>query len=168
MTRFVAYGILALAALALEVTWLSDIRPGGAAVDPLLVLVVSVGLLHGPIEGAVAGAAGGLMQDVVTGVPLGLGMLGTLCAGFGAGLGEGRLYLEDVWLPAIAAFTLTIVRDAVWIGAGHMVGVLNVSLTEAVRVTALAACYNSVVAIPIFQWLRRLDGALQRFSERPR
>jgi rod shape-determining protein MreD len=168
MTRFAVYGLLALAVLALEVTWLSDLRPGGAALDPLLVLVVSVGLLHGPEEGAVVGAGAGLMQDVVTGVPLGLGMLANLCAGFGAGLGEGRIYLENLWLPGIAAFALTIVRAAVWIGAGHIVGLLNVSPAEALRVALLGACYNSVIAIPAFPWLRRLDRALQRFAERPR
>ncbi len=87
MTRVVAYGVLAAASLALEVTWLAVFRPWGAVIDPLLVLVVSAGLLRGPEVGAVAGAAAGWMQDVITGVPLGLGMLGNLCAGFGAGLG---------------------------------------------------------------------------------
>ncbi|HXX40143.1 MAG TPA: rod shape-determining protein MreD [bacterium] len=168
MTRLAVYGILAVVSLALEVTWLSVIRPGGAVLDPLLILVVSAGLLRGPEEGAVVGAAAGLLQDVATGVPLGLGMLGNLCAGFSAGLGEGRIYLENVWLPGIAAFAMTMVRNAVWIGAGHLVSLVNVSPGEALRVTALAACYNGVIAIPIFQWLRRLDGMLQRLSERPR
>ncbi len=168
MTRVVAYGVLAAASLALEVTWLAVFRPWGAVIDPLLVLVVSAGLLRGPEVGAVAGAAAGWMQDVITGVPLGLGMLGNLCAGFGAGLGEGRIYLEDAWLPGIAAFALTVVRNVVWIGAGHLVGLVDAHPAQALRLTLLSACYNGCIAIPMFQWLRRLDGRLERLSERPR
>jgi len=166
--RFLGYLVAAGAALALEVTWLGELRPGGAVLDPLLVLVVTVGLLHGPVQGAVVGAAAGLMQDVVTGVPLGLGMLGNLCAGFCAGLGARSVYLENLWVPALAAGTLTLVRDAVWIGAGHLVGLLSLPFVETARIVVLAACYNGIIAIPLFYWLRRLDGVLLRLSDRSR
>jgi len=166
MIRVAAYVALAAAAAVLQATWLAGFRPGGAGLDPLLLVIMSVGLLHGPEEGAVVGAGAGLMQDVMNGVPIGLGVVSNLCAGFCAGLGEGRLYLEDVWLPALAAFLLTLVRDAVWVGIGHLVGLVSLAPLADARMIALSACYNGVVAMPVFYWFRRLDRALERASKR--
>ncbi len=165
--RYALYLAAASCALVLQITWLSG--PAlGAAIDPLLVVVMSVGLLHGPEEGAVVGAGAGLLEDIMLGAPLGLGMLSGMCVGFGAGLGQQSIYVENMWLPGLAAAALTLVHQAVWLGTGHLVGLLNVSLPEVARLVVLAACYNGIVAVPVFHGLRRLDGALVRLYERPR
>lgn len=168
MIRFTVYGLLAAVAVLLQTTWLGYVSVGGAVADPLLVIVLAVGLLHGPEEGALVGAGVGLLQDIMTGVPLGLGMLSDLAVGFCAGLGQRTIYVEDLWLPALAAAVMTVPRAIVWIGAAHLVGLLNVSFVEVVWVTFLAACYNGCIAVPIFHGLRRLDGALVRLYKRPR
>lgn len=167
MIRSALYAAAAAVAVVLEVTWLERLRLG-APVDPLLVVIITVGLLRGPEGGALAGAGCGLLQDVMTGVPLGLGMLGGLAVGFCAGLAERSIYIENVWLPALSALVLTGLRNAVWLGAADLVGLLHPPLLDAVRVTALGACYNGCIAMPIFHGLRRLDGALARLYERPR
>lgn len=166
--RYALYLAASAAALVLQITWLSRLGVGGAVVDPLLVVVMTVGLLHGPEDGALVGAASGLLQDIMTGTPLGLGMLGGVCVGFGAGLGERSIYVEHVWLPGLAAGVLTLLRYAVWAGAAHLTGLLSVSPLDVARVAALAACYNGVVAVPLFHAFRRLDGALVRLYDRPR
>jgi rod shape-determining protein MreD len=167
MTRYALYLIAAAAALVLEITWLTWLTrlDLGAPADLLLVVVMTVGLLHGPEEGAIAGAACGLLEDVMTGVPLGLGMLGGVAVGFCAGLAEQSIYVENMWLPAIAACALTLVRYAVWAGAAQLAGLLHAPPMQVARVAALAACYNGCIAIPIFHGLRRLDGALVRVHE---
>lgn len=167
MRRYGGYAVLVAAALALETTWLTHVSVGGAVADPLLVVVMVVGLLHGPEEGALVGAGVGLLQDIMTGVPLGLGMLGNLCAGFVAGVGERSLYMENLWLPGLGALLLSLLRSTVWIGAASLVGLLDASPLHLVRVTLLAACYNGFIAVPIFHGLRRLDSVLVRLSERP-
>jgi rod shape-determining protein MreD len=166
MIRFGGYALLVSTALVLQTTWLTHWSVGGAVADPLLIVVMVVGLLHGPEEGALAGAAIGLLQDIMTGVPLGLGMLGDLCAGFAAGLGERTLYLESIWLPALGAVILSVLRSTVWIGAAHLVGLVDPSPPHLLRVLVLTACYNGLIAVPIFRGLRRLDSALVRLSER--
>lgn len=161
------YAAAACAALVLQITWLSRL-PFGAAVDPLLLIVVSVGLLHGPEEGAAVGAASGLLQDVMTGAPLGLGMLSLLGVGFCAGLGERSISVEYVWLPGLAAAVLTLLRTALWAGVAHLVGLLSASPLEVAWVGLLSACYNGIVAVPVFRGLRRFDRALVRLYERHR
>ncbi len=167
MIRYAFYFLAACVAVILEVTWLERLSVG-APVDPLLVLVIVVGLLHGAEEGALVGAGCGLLQDVMTGVPLGLGMLGGLGVGFCAGLAERSIYLENVWLPPLAAVTLTLLWHALWVGAAALVGWVHASVFEVARTAALGACYNGSIAVPIFHGLRRLDGALVRLYERPR
>jgi rod shape-determining protein MreD len=165
--RYAMYVIAAAVALVLQITWLDRVTPG-APVDPFLVIVMTVGLLHGPEEGALVGAGVGLLEDVMTGAPLGLGMLSALVVGFCAGLGERSMYVENIWLPAVAAAVLTCVRNVVWVGAAHLVGLLNTPVLDVARVTVLAACYNGVIAVPLFHGLRRLDEALVRLYERAR
>lgn len=168
MIRYALYALLGVTAIVLQTTWLGSVSLGGAVVDPLLAIVLAVGLLHGPEEGALVGAGVGLLQDVMTGVPLGLGMLGNMVVGFCAGLGQRSIYVEDLWMPALAAAVMTVLRAIVWIGAAHLVGLLDVPFFEAVGVTAVAACYNGAVAVPIFHGFRRLDRALIRLYERSR
>jgi rod shape-determining protein MreD len=166
--RYALYAVLVAASLVLQVTWLGLASIGGAVADPVLVIVMTVGLLHGSEEGMLVGAGAGLLQDVMTGSSLGLGMLANLCVGYVAGLGERSIYVENLWLPALAAACLTVVRNAVWIGAGHLAILLQAPPGETLRLVAAAACYNGGIAVPIFHGLRRLDSVLVGLYERPR
>jgi len=105
---------------------------------------------------------------VMTGSSLGLGMLANLCVGYVAGLGERSVYVENLWLPALAAAGLTVVRNAVWIGVGHLATLLAAPVEETLRLVGVAACYNAAIAVPIFHGLRRLDSVLVGLYERPR
>lgn len=160
MRRIALYALAAVASLVLDTTWLARLSVAGATADLGVLVVMTVGLLHGPEVGALAGTMVGLLQDVVTGVPLGLGMLGGLGVGTSAGLARRSIYLESLWLPAPAAWVLTILHQVVWMGAAHLVGLLTVPLGDAFQVTLVAACYNGAVAVPVFHGLRRLDAIL--------
>lgn len=168
MIRYAAYLPLVLVGLVLEMTVLPRAAIAGAPPDPLVIFVMVVGLLHGPEEGALVGAGVGLLQDVVSGVPLGLGMLADLVVGFAAGLGVRFIYIESTWLPAVSATALCGLRAAVWALAAHLVGLLGGSMLEVVRVIVAAACYNGLIAVPMFHGLRSLEGALVRFREESR
>ncbi|TMI77938.1 MAG: rod shape-determining protein MreD [Bacillati bacterium ANGP1] len=168
MIRYAVYLLLVTALLALQTTWLAGAGIGGAVPDPLIILIMIVGLFHGPEEGAVFGAGAGLLEDVVTGAPLGLAMLADLCVGFAAGLGVRIIYMENVWLPLLGAAALTGLRVIVWVGAAHLVGLLQPPLLEVLRVALLGACYNGLVAFPLYHGLRSLDRALVRFREESR
>ena len=165
MIRYGAYLLLVAVGLVLEMTWLGRATIVGVAPDPLVIFVMVVGLIHGSEEGALVGAGVGLLQDIVTGVPLGLGMLADQVVGFVAGLGGGVVYIESVWMPAVSAAALTSLRVGVYALAAHLVGLLGGPLLEVVRVDVVSACYNAVIAIPIYHGLRSLDRALVRFHE---
>ena len=168
MIRYLLYLPLVVVGLGFEMTWLARASIAGAVPDPLLIFVMTVGLLHGSEEGALVGAGVGLLQDITTGVPLGLAMLANMCVGFAAGLGERFIYIESTWLPLAGAFALSGLRVGVWALAAHLVGLLQGPIPEVARVVVAAACYNAIIAIPIFLGFRYLDGALVRFREASR
>jgi rod shape-determining protein MreD len=168
MTRYLAYLVVVGVGLAFQTTWLARATIAGAIPDPLLIFVLTIGLLHGPEEGALAGAGIGLLRDIVTGVPLGLGMLADMGVGFCAGLGQRFIYMESTWLPVIGGTLLGGLRAAVWALAAQLVGLLQGSLPEVARVVVAAACYNGIVAIPLFRAFRSLDRALVRLHEEAR
>jgi rod shape-determining protein MreD len=163
--RYLVYLPLVLLVVAFEVTWLARTTIAGAVPDPLVIFVMTVGLLHGSEEGAVVGAGVGLIQDIATGVPLGLGMLAEMTVGFAAGLAERFIYMESAALPVVAGTVLTALRTAVWALAAHLVGLLQGPLPDLARMVAAAACYNGLVAIPLFYAFRSLDAALARSPE---
>lgn len=168
MIRYAAYLLLVGVGLGLEMTWLPRAAIAGATPDPLLIFVMTVGLLHGSEEGALVGVGVGLLQDITTGVPLGLGMLADLCVGFAAGLGERFIYMESTWLPVVGALALSALRAAVWALAAHLVGLLQGPISDVARQIVAAACYNGIIVVPIFHGLRLLEGTLARFREESR
>lgn len=168
MTRYLVYLLIVGIGLALQTTWLARAMIAGAIPDPLLIFVLTVGLLHGAEEGALAGAGVGLLRDIATGVPLGLGMLADMCVGYCAGLGQRFIYMESTWLPVIGGTLLSGLRAAVWALAAHLVGLLQGPVPEIARVVLAAACYNGIVAIPLFRIFRFLDRALVRLHEEAR
>ena len=166
--RFAVYGMLAAAGAVVQSAWLTYLPLGGGIADPLLPIIMTVGLLHGSEEGALVGGGIGLLHDLMSGSPLGLGMAAGVCAGFVAGLGEGSLSLDSVWLPAVGGALLTMVAGGVSLIGTHLVGLGAAPLSDAVRAVLGSACYNGAIAVPIFHGLRRLDTAVVRLYERSR
>ena len=60
---------------------------------------------------------------------------------------------------------MSALHTAVWAAAAHLVGMLQAPILEVARVGALGACYNGLVAVPIFRGLRYVDMALVRGHE---
>ena len=68
------YAVVAAAGTVVQTAWLAYLPLAGGIAGPLLPIVMTVGLLHGSEEGAVVGGGIGLLHDVMSGAPLGLGM----------------------------------------------------------------------------------------------
>ncbi len=164
--RFLVYAVFAAAGTVVQSAWLVYLPLFGGIADPLLPIIMTVGLLHGSEEGAVVGAGIGLIHDVMSGSPLGLGMAAGVCVGFAAGLGEGTLSLESAWLPAVGGALLTLAAGAVTLAGAHLMALTVAPLPAAARAVLGSACYNGVIAVPIFHGLRRLDAAVVRLYER--
>ena len=96
------YLMLFLLAVPVQASLLNPLSLFGIRPDIILVLLYIIGLLTGPAEGALAGMALGLMQDISSAAPLGFvgvtrGLIG-LCAGM-----LGRQVL-DIASPANIMF----------------------------------------------------------------
>ena len=157
---------LVFVAAIVQVTVLGGARMLWAEPDLLLVTIVCVALAAGPIPGAAAGFAGGLLVDVMT-----LGTLGTTSivltlAGYWAGrygetTGRGRRYAAP-----LAAFALSIL-------AGFGAVALHFLRGEpvAARDALVTAVPSAILAAVLALGVSRITGAIfepPRGLERPR
>ncbi len=163
MRRALAYaGAVALAGVV-HAAWLVRLRVAGAAPDPLLALAVGVGVLQGAERGAVVGAAAGLLQDLLSGGgPLGVYGLSKLVVGFGSGLFERSIYLDNPLLPAVATAAGTVVSEVVLLAVAAVIGLaLGPWPTELARIAAQVVL-NSALAPAVFRGIRILEGRVRR------
>ncbi|MGH2348169.1 MAG: rod shape-determining protein MreD [bacterium] len=109
--KVLAYGGIFLAAALIQSAWLVRLQVWGAVFDPLLPLVIGIGIFSGSEAGAVAGVSAGLLVDLLGGATLGLHGLSLMVVGFAAGLFERSIYLEDPLLPAVATFAATVAGE---------------------------------------------------------
>jgi rod shape-determining protein MreD len=147
----------------LQVSAFSSITVGGAALDVLLVSLVSIALLRGAIAGAVAGFAAGLLVDVATLGTLGMTSLLLTLAGFWAGrygetTGRGRPHA-----PLVAALAATAFVE---IGGYLLDSLLGGPVAVRAALVALPAALvlNGLLAYPVFALVRRFAGASERLD----
>ncbi len=94
----------------------------GPQIDLVLLLVVGWALMRGPELGAVGGLVGGLLQDLVSGWPLGLRAGPKVVVGFLFGMGSQVIHLEGRMVPGIAAALATLTCQVVTWGLVRVVG----------------------------------------------
>lgn len=85
---------------------LFDIRP-----DAMLAATVSFAVITGSLSGAVFGAAGGFLMDVLFGQSLGLYAALYLIAGLCAGFFYKKFYADNLIVPAAAAAIAGFIKD---------------------------------------------------------
>lgn len=160
MTRRVV-GIAAVAALLLvaalvQVGLLAALPLPGATPDLVLVLVVGLGLVRGASAGALAGAGGGLLLDLVPPAPgtAGQWMLVLTLAGYVAG-SAGRADLRPVVRPLVPA-ALAALATAAYVAVSALLGLpvpTAADLAVLVGTAALYAGVLGVVLLPGTAWL---------------
>jgi rod shape-determining protein MreD len=147
-------------ALALQTT-LSGVTIGGARmVNLVVVAVVYVALVFGPVAGLMAGTAGGLAQDALSGGIVGIGGLSKTIVGFLAGL-LGAHFIVAQPFP----------RFIMFVGASALHEVVYQALTAVVEarpfrlaVTPMItqALINGIVGLAAFFLVEQTPGLLQR------
>lgn len=155
------YGGLLAAAGLVQTAWLARIEISGAILDPLLPIAVAVGILRGATSGAVVGLAGGLLQDLLSGGPLGVNGLTKLVVGFASGLFERSIYIENPLLPAVATFAGTLLSEILLVVVGQVTG-LGRETAGALPRALMQAVLNSLAAPFLFRGVRRIEVRLER------
>ncbi|HEX9532846.1 MAG TPA: rod shape-determining protein MreD [bacterium] len=163
MSRVLAYtGVVVILALV-QAAWLARVQVWGAILDPLVPLIVGVGILRGAESGAVVGVAAGLLQDLLSGGgPLGVNGLSKLVVGFASGMFERSIYIENPLLPAIATFIGTLLGGVLLVIVALLVGLGVPPWPAIVARLIMQAVLNSAIAPVLFRTIRVIETHFQR------
>lgn len=160
--RGLAYGGIFIAAALVQSAWLVRLEIWGAVLDPLLPLVVAIGIFRGSEAGAVSGIAAGLLQDLLGGTTLGLYGLSKMVIGFAAGLFERSIYLEDPLLPAVAVFAATVAAETIVRLVVVIARLGPVPWPAVVPEILVQGALNGAVAPLAFRLVRTIEQRFQR------
>ncbi len=163
MSRVLAYtGVVVILALV-QVAWLARVQVWGAILDPLVPLIIGMGILKGAESGAVVGVAAGLLQDLLSGGgPLGVNGLSKLVVGFASGMFERSIYIENPLLPAIATFIGTLLGGVLLVIVALLVGLGVPPWPAVVARVIVQAVLNSAIAPVLFRTIRVIETRFQR------
>ena len=123
--------------MILQSTLLPFLQVFGIQPDTLMVLVCCFGLLGGNYYGMFTGLAGGLLQDILYGGPVGMAALHYMLIGYLVGELYERIYLGKLLIPTLSAFGGSIVR-----------GLLMMAYLYFTRVDISASVGLSLVILP--------------------
>jgi rod shape-determining protein MreD len=147
-------------ALALQTT-LSGLTIGGARmVNLVVVAVVYVALVFGPVAGLMAGTAGGLAQDALSGGIVGVGGLSKTIVGFLAGLLGAQFIVSQPFPRFVMFIGATVLHEVCYQGLNAVVEVRPFRLPISPLVTQ--ALINGIVGLAAFFLVEQTPGLLQR------
>ena len=147
-------------ALALQTTLAQLVVDGTAAIDLVLVAVVSVALTTGPVSGMLSGSVAGLIQDSLSTGVLGIGGLAKSIIGFLVGAVSQQFILTSA-LPRFLMFVgSTVVHAALFMGLNVGLGLRTFSAPW--KAVASQAVGNAVVGMIAFAIVEALPGIIER------
>ncbi len=163
--RALGFSAAIAAALVVQTMLTGLVVRGEAAVDLVLVAVVSVALASGPIAGLSAGTVAGLAQDALGSGVLGIGGLSMTVVGFAAGL-LATQFIVSAALSRFLVFLLATVLHAVLFKGLYVLFELRSfpSPYVAVATQAVGNAFVGVVGFQLIEWLR--DVAARRRHRR--
>ncbi|HQZ38746.1 MAG TPA: rod shape-determining protein MreD [Vicinamibacterales bacterium] len=161
--RFVINLAALAAALALQTT-LTNYVQQTAALDFVLVMVVSLALTSGPTTGVLAGSVAGLVQDALSSGVVGIGALAKTVVGFAVGR-VGTQFIVTAPLPRFVVFlAATLVHAALFMGLYVLLGLRSFPAPYgAVGGQAVGNAVVGVIGFQIWEWL---PGFLARRRQR--
>jgi rod shape-determining protein MreD len=147
MRRAVVCAVVAFFAVMLQLTFVDSLAlPGGAVPDLVLVLVIALGLTHGPATGMLAGFFGGLDLDLAPPAShlIGVSALMFCLLGYGCGRLTGGHGRPAAWLFAVAVLAAAIgeTLQATVVG---IIGDPGVTLSAVRQVLPTAVLYDALL-----------------------
>ncbi len=165
----VRLALLALVAVLVQIAAVSQLTIFGATPDLAPLIVVSVGLLAGPIAGAVAGFSMGLFVDFALLQTLGVSSLVLVLVGHFAGrLGETVRDPQATLLPLAAGAAGTAVALVVFSIMQFLLGVESPVSLDLFRQILATVLINTLLALPVYALVRRVLGPALPASPRRR
>lgn len=162
--RFVLVSAVALViSLLVQSTVLEHAAIRGVKPDLALIVLVFVAVQGGSMAGQVAGFAAGLVQDLLSLPPLGVGALVRTIIGFVYGKLQGALASGSPFASVVLVVTATVAKGAMtWLVTGLLAPEFRVKLTAG---SMIELGYNAVLAPLLFAGLGKIK-ALQAAEKR--
>jgi rod shape-determining protein MreD len=154
--RAVLWTVVVLTALVLQSTVFAQISLGGTKPDLVYLVTIVLAFLEGPSSGAVAGFAGGMIEDFLLNLPKGITALTLTLVGYTVGTIRQFVVSPSPLLPVVvvgAATTAGILFNQL---VAFLLGQLHVGAGEVVKVALLAGLYNAVLTPILFPVIRRV------------
>lgn len=153
----VRLALLVLVGVLVQTSAVAQLTLFGATPDLVPLIVISVGLLAGPVPGAVMGFAMGLFYDFALLQTLGVSSLALVIVGHFAGrLRETVRDPQATLLPLAAGAAGTAVALVVFSLMQFLLGVETPVSVELLRQILSTVLINTLLALPVHALIRRL------------
>jgi rod shape-determining protein MreD len=161
--------ILAFVALLVQVALLSQLSLFGASPDLAPLVIMSAGLLAGPVAGALTGFSVGLLVDMALLQTLGVSSLVYVLVGHFAGrLRETARDPQATLLPLAAGALATFAALIVFSLLQFLLGIEAPVSLELFRQIVATVLINTLIALPVHALVRRLLSPALPDQARPR
>jgi rod shape-determining protein MreD len=152
--------IVIVVAFILQLSVMPQFKLFGVQPDLILVVAIVVAVQDGPVEGAIVGFLGGMLQDIVSPQVMGVSALTKALAAFLAGMLKDFFMTYSILLPVLLVFVLSLFEMLLHQG---VLVVLGQEQLPPLRAGALFAVslYNVIAVLVIYPLLRRF-----RFPEK--
>lgn len=152
--------IVVVIAFILQLSVMPQFKLLGVQPDLILVVAIVVAVQDGPVEGAIIGFLGGMLQDIASPQVMGVSALSKALAAFLAGVLKDFFMTYSILLPVLLVFMLSFFE--LLLHQGVLV-VLGQEQLPPVRAGALFAIslFNVIAVLVIYPLLRRF-----RFPEK--
>jgi rod shape-determining protein MreD len=154
--RVISWAAVVLTALVLQSTLFATINLGGSKPELVYLVTIILAFLEGPASGAMAGFAGGMMQDFLLNEPKGITALTLTLVGYTVGAIRQFITTPSPLFPVALVGTATIGGVLFNRLVAFLLGQLDVAAGEVVRVALLAGLYNAILTPILFPVIRRL------------
>jgi rod shape-determining protein MreD len=148
--KIILYVILIFTFVTTQVTFINSASIFGVTPNIVIILIVSISLLEGRIDGAAVGFSIGLCVDAVIGIALGINALIGMLLGLLLGNINKRFFKENILVMVICTFVSTILYEAATVAAYFLVGLKVNFLATLQNVVLPEALFNSILGIAIF------------------
>jgi len=153
--------VLLLTGVLIETSVLGEATLFGAKPPILLLFTVALALGEGPALAAGFGFAGGLLTDLMTGLPAGLTAIAYTVVGYSVGAIRAQLQAPSAWLPVTMEFTATLGGLFLYGGVALLLGQEAVGGRTLVVTAVFGACYNALLTPFLYPLVRALAARLR-------
>lgn len=148
--------LLGLVTVVVELAAVSQVPIFGARANLIPLVVMAVGLLAGSVPGAAMGFSMGLLVDMALVQKLGVSSLLFIAIGYGAGRLRELRDPAHALVPVAAGAIATMIATVGFSIAQYMLGVDSPLSWVLARDIVLTILINTILALPVYNLVRRV------------